>query len=250
MSELKTSLIEGDSRDITRYVDKIKYKSKETAINVVLRMLADRKYEYLDLSHDNSVNNLEARNCKKRSFQATELLPSTKKRSFPATSCCDSHKVSGSSLSSQSNIIVYKKFDTDDKCYLFLNIINKFSRSKLEEYMSVMQNKSYNHIIVLYDLIITSQAKKILNSQSDITIELFKIEDLVFNIPDHHLVPKHTRLCPKSDLYKKLFEKYGHNLSKILINDPISKYYFYKLNDIIEIERKDGSICYRIVSNI
>lgn len=188
--------------------NKIKYKSKETAIKVVLRMLADRKYKYI-----NKIDNIV---CYKKTEEYSQS---------------ESKKCEGD----------------NSKCYLFLNIISKFSRSKLEEYMSVMESKKINHIIILYELIITAQAKKILNSQSDITIELFRIEDLVFNITDHYLVPKHTRLNPRSELYKDLFNKYGHKLSKMLIDDPVSKYYFYKLNDIIEIERKDGSITYRIV---
>ena len=136
---------------------------------------------------------------------------------------------------------------TNNKCCLFLNITNKFTRSKLEEYMSVMVNDNLKHIIVIYDTVITPQAKKILQISKQNIIELFKIKDLIYNIINHKLVPKHIKLNVNSTEYKHIFKNYGYKLPKLLESDPISKYYFFKKNDIIEIHRKDGTITYRIV---
>ena len=61
---------------------------------------------------------------------------------------------------------------------------------------------------------------------------------LMFNITKHFLVPKHMKYKGrKSDLCEKLLINNINKLPVILHSDPIARYYDYKSNDVIEIER-------------
>jgi DNA-directed RNA polymerase subunit H (RpoH/RPB5) len=61
---------------------------------------------------------------------------------------------------------------------------------------------------------------------------------LMFNITKHFLVPKHTKYNGrKIDLCEKLLINNTNKLPVILHSDPISRYYDFKYNDVIEIKR-------------
>ena len=80
---------------------------------------------------------------------------------------------------------------------------------------------------------------------SNIIFELFAMEDLQYNIINHKLQPKFTRLNDKD--CKDFKEKYGTKFPIMRKNDPVSCFFGYNKGDIIKIERKSGYITYRIV---
>jgi len=75
---------------------------------------------------------------------------------------------------------------------------------------------------------------------------------LKFNVNDHILVPKHTKISKEEA--QKLLEKYNishKQLPKILINDPAIKILDPKIGDVIGIERRSSTtnkmVVYRVV---
>lgn len=82
--------------------------------------------------------------------------------------------------------------------------------------------------------------------------EVFLDVELLMNIIDHHLVPKHELLAEAEA--KTFYEKFNckkRNMPKILTSDPIVRYYNMKIGDICRITRPSEnsgySATYRLV---
>lgn len=105
------------------------------------------------------------------------------------------------------------------------------------------------HIIVISKYPLTSQSTKFINeNMKDIEFEFFLEKDLLFNITKHYLQPKYRLLNnDEIDELLKTFNCKISNLPKIMIHEPICKYFNVKKKDVFEIRRKDGSIYYRSV---
>ena len=60
----------------------------------------------------------------------------------------------------------------------------------------------------------------------------------MFNITEHDLVPKYRimNLDDKKELLDKLYLDNEKNLPKILVTDPVAKFYGVRIGDLCEIE--------------
>lgn len=131
---------------------------------------------------------------------------------------------------------------------VFTNPVVKFSIDRIKEYISILHNINMNHCIVIYVDSITPATKKLVNDSIDVKIEVFRLEELQYNITKHKLVPKHQRLLPNRA--KNFKKKYGLKFATILVTDPISRFYNYSKGDVIKISRKSDRgiyVTYRIV---
>ena len=99
------------------------------------------------------------------------------------------------------------------------------------------------HYIFIYGQDITSFSKKKID-QLDISHEIFHKHFFLFNPTKHFLCPEHIKLnqMQKNDLVSVFKKKYSTDfnftmLPKILTTDPISRWYYFKVDDIILIKR-------------
>lgn len=141
------------------------------------------------------------------------------------------------------DIIIGKK--NTSEIVVFYNSCAKFNVERVQEYISLMKNISINHAIVVYVDSVTPVAKKVIEELQDITIELFEVKMLRYNITKHRLVPKHTALSKAESM--KFRNTYGTLIPVILTTDPICRFYFFKRGDIIRIDRPDSYVSFRIV---
>ena len=125
--------------------------------------------------------------------------------------------------------------------------INSIKRSKSEDPTSAAQIT--RAILIAQDQ--TSLTKKY-DAASNITLEIFNLDDLQVNITQHQLVPKHCVLT--SDEKNELLDKYKikeHQLPKIQQADPVAKYFGVKKRDVMKIIRPSETagryVTYRIV---
>ena len=80
-------------------------------------------------------------------------------------------------------------------------------------------------------------------------IQIFGLENFLFNIMKHKMMPKHQKMSNKE--IKELLDKYKINkeqLPTIRRDDPPIKYMGLKIGDICKIDRYTGEIIYRLVS--
>ena len=133
-----------------------------------------------------------------------------------------------------------------EQIYIILLSTPKFNIEKLTEYMNILKHAEIRHGIIIYRDNATPVARKMIqNNNNTIHIELFKEEELLYNITKHSLVPIHEYLSDKDTLiFKKTF---GVKIPIILTTDAIVRFYNFKKGSIIRIIRKDQYISYRIV---
>lgn len=159
-------------------------------------------------------------------------------------------------INSDDEIFLTKKIgDSSDRIYIFYPKINiKIGVSLIRKYIDIMtENEVKNAIIVVKDSV-TAFARQLFDSVTgDIKIQCFSIDNLLFDITKHTLVPKHTLLSTNEK--NELLETYkikDVQLPKICTSDPVVKHFGAKKGDIFRITRHSESCgenyYYRIVT--
>lgn len=95
------------------------------------------------------------------------------------------------------------------------------------------------HTTIVMHGSVTPPAKDRLRTQGA-QVEIFAVSELLFNLVDHSLVPPHRLLTAKER--EAVFEQYGAaGLPRMLLTDPVSRYYGLKRGQVMEIERVNAS---------
>lgn len=143
--------------------------------------------------------------------------------------------------------ILARKPNDELMCVFLTNSI-KFNVESIQEYILMMKKMNLYHSIIVYKDNVTPVAKKIIDDTKEFKIELFKVDELQFNITKHYLVPKHEIHFKKGTKECMKFKKtYGDNFPILLRNDPVSRFYDYEKGDIIKITDSNGFVWFRIV---
>ena len=127
--------------------------------------------------------------------------------------------------------------------------INKLSSiKKIDDIENIIKNNKHNIFII------KNIQNKIWNQLIEYNIEIFYDFEFMLNLIDHDLQPKFKKLS--NDEKKEFFNIYNIQLKKLpkmLLYDPIARYYKYEIDDIIQITRPSitsgYSITYRAVVN-
>ena len=140
----------------------------------------------------------------------------------------------------------HQLYDNDDKqIVIFKNDLDKLNIDYIKEYIKILSDNKLKHALIIYKNEITPSAKKVIQNLFQFTIEMFKVDELMFNLTKHRLYNKHIRLNDNDK--KEFIKKYGVQIPVILVTDPVSRYFNFKKGDIIKIERKNDVVSYRIV---
>ena len=71
-----------------------------------------------------------------------------------------------------------------------------------------------------------------------------KLNEFQYDIKKLYYYVPHTKINDK-ELLKTIKDKYKNKLPILLRSDPISRYFGFKRNDIIQIDRNENEICFR-----
>ncbi|GAU26808.1 hypothetical protein TSUD_289130 [Trifolium subterraneum] len=147
-------------------------------------------------------------------------------------------------------IMKANKDDPSDKIYVFFIDDKKVGVQVVTNYRNrMLTDNVYRGILVLQKQV-SSKARAVLAPvSSNVRLEE---DELLVNITQHELVPKHQVLTDAEK--KKLLETYTcqqTQLPKMLITDPVSKYYGLNRGQVVRIIRPSETagiyVTYRIV---
>lgn len=150
--------------------------------------------------------------------------------------------------------MLFTHSNNKDKLYLFFPSELSLRKSTIVNYCQRMEKEGIGRGIIVAIDHLTPIAKKAFSDFSPrYILELFYENELLINIMDHELVPKHIVLTPEEK--EKLFEKYALSenvLMRLLSNDPVVRYYGLRRGQVVKIIRNSDTagryVCYRLVS--
>lgn len=161
-------------------------------------------------------------------------------------------------LSTQSDdysygINVDKYTDNLDKFFAIKIIHQKITAiSKQSGISDFLYKYKDNPKIVIVKNISTKANQYVLNNFTK--TEIFLEHELLINLVDHEYVPKYETLDKNSDdyiKYNEIFHCKKRNIPKLLLTDPVARYYNLKKHDIVRVLRPSEtagySSLYRIV---
>ncbi|KAF5141031.1 dna-directed rna polymerase i [Vairimorpha ceranae] len=129
----------------------------------------------------------------------------------------------------------------------------KIGKSSIEKVIETYKSINIYHLILIINQKMSSASQNIVNV-SDLKIEIFKDEELMFNITKHVSVPRHRILndTEKNSILEKL-KITVDQMPKILKRDPVCRFLGAESGQVVEITRKSRtageSIFYKVVED-
>lgn len=120
--------------------------------------------------------------------------------------------------------------------------LNKIKKNDLEILILIIGRQSSDNVLT------SSLISNISQIFVHVEVEIFYIDELVFNITKHHYVPQHILLSKKEA--NIIYKAYGIDLPLLYKDDIISRYYGAKLNNIFKIIRPNNIYYRKIVNKI
>ncbi|WVO20344.1 uncharacterized protein IAS62_001638 [Cryptococcus decagattii] len=164
----------------------------------------------------------------------------------------DRHGATGSVDRSNMSFDAIHESDSTDKIFVYFCADKNVSKASMKTFIGSMDKMGARRGIIIWSEKMSPAAKKTLQEmQSEYYLEDFPESDLLVNITKHFLVPKHTIMKPeeKSALIKRYRLK-ETQLPRIMVTDPVAKYYGLKRGQVMKIERASETagryITYRI----
>jgi len=150
-------------------------------------------------------------------------------------------------------LLMQKKDDPTDQIFVFWPEDLKVGVRPVKKYCDRMKEEAVFRAIVIIQQTLTAFAKQVFAEMAPrYTIEHFQEAELLVNITEHILVPKHKLL---TELEKQtLLAKYkleDSQLPRIQVNDPVARYYGLQKGQVVKIIRPSETagryVTYRLV---
>jgi len=123
--------------------------------------------------------------------------------------------------------------------------VNRCNMQILKSIFVYMTRNTYDSAILIYNESITSMARKLIQSTDTYCkIELFSYKEMSYNPIKHVLVPRHS-LASEHEITQIKQSKI--KIPLLLTTDPIARYYNWSKGTYVKINRRDGTIAYRVV---
>ncbi|EPZ34645.1 DNA-directed RNA polymerase I [Rozella allomycis CSF55] len=129
--------------------------------------------------------------------------------------------------------------DPTNQLYVFFAEELSLGVKSIRDFVDKMSESNVFRGIIIHRQKMTPPANKVIEQLSHkFTLEKFEESELVVNITEHILVPKHQLMSDEEK--KELLEKYHlkeSQLPRILISDPVARYYGLKRGQVVKITR-------------
>ena len=152
---------------------------------------------------------------------------------------------------------IFRKKDVNDpnkKIILYYQYFpdQKVNTVYINEFLELMREIKVNSGIIIISGKLSQQAKqRVQEINKELQVEIFTVNELVVNITEHELVPKHILLSKEDkDILLKRYKIKENQLPKILVTDPVARFLGLKRGDVVKIIRVSETagryITYRI----
>jgi len=168
---------------------------------------------------------------------------------------CQKFKVSenGELRRDDLTILKQKQDDPSQQIFVFFPEEPKVGIKPIRRYCARMKEEMVQQAIVVVQQSMSPIAKKAISHMAPVLwLECFEETDLLVNITEHILVPKHILLTKEEE--KALLERYRlkkSQLPRMQTHDPVARYYGLKDGDIVKIIRPSETagryVTYRLV---
>ncbi|KAK2366733.1 DNA-directed RNA polymerases II and IV subunit 5A [Trifolium repens] len=131
------------------------------------------------------------------------------------------------------------KDDPSDKINVFFSDSTKLGVKAVTTFRDrMLKDNVHRGILVLQNQVSSQGRRELMNFYTKVRIEIFMEDELLVNITKHELVPKHQVLtdAEKKDLLKT-YTCQQTQLPKMLITDPVAKYYGLERGQVVRITR-------------
>jgi len=149
-------------------------------------------------------------------------------------------------------IVKRNKDDPTDQICVFFPDERKVGMKTIANYVERMKEAGINRAIIVVQESMTAFAKRAVSEMPLYHMEQALETELLVNITQHQLVPKHVVLSPEEK--KELLERYKlreTQLPRMQVTDPIARYFGMRRGNVVKIIRPSETagkyITYRLV---
>jgi DNA-directed RNA polymerase I, II, and III subunit RPABC1 len=150
---------------------------------------------------------------------------------------------SGEVVRESLEFMTSKVEEQNDQIFIGFPLTSKIGVKEINSYQVKMKDAKVKRAILVVQpspKAPSSQAVKAIETlaHKGYLIELFKESELLVNITEHVLVPKHIPLSgEEKDALMKRYKLKEHQLPRMLITDPITRYYGLARGSVVKIVR-------------
>lgn len=154
----------------------------------------------------------------------------------------------------QLTILAQKRDDPTQGIFIFFPEDAKVGIKPIRKYCDKMSEMGTNRAILIVQEAMTSHAKQALKETVTLGLHMehFQEAELLVNITEHVLVPKHQVMS--DDEKRELLRRYKlkeSQLPRIQLNDPVARYYGMTRGQVVKIIRPSETagryVTYRLV---
>ena len=165
---------------------------------------------------------------------------------FKAKFCADGLTINRAGMI----LLAQKENDAAEKVVLIFDGNASVNTQHLKEHLDRASGEGATEIILVVEGNLNPAAKKWAEGAKDergVGIDVFVEDELVVNITQHELVPKHKPLNDKeAEAALAAFQLTKAQLPRMMARDPVARYFGMKRGDVVQIERKSetaGKYC-------
>ncbi|GAA5856806.1 hypothetical protein JCM9279_002022 [Rhodotorula babjevae] len=127
-----------------------------------------------------------------------------------------------------------------ESIYVFYSEEASVGIKTMRKFIDILESQKFARGILIYKTSMTPSANKVISAMAgQFQIEAFQESELLVNITQHVLVPKHEVLTAEQK--KQLLQRYrlkDTQLPRIQLHDPVARYYGLRRGQVVKITRE------------